>query len=114
MPIADQPTTGASSSATEPQQPWIRLLGWAAAGSGAADVALMALVGELIPPVAVGVALSVVGVGLLRRWARAGTVLLAAVSTVLVLSSAPFALPHLSHPESAVDFGHAVVHLGGA
>ncbi|MDP9441764.1 MAG: cupredoxin domain-containing protein [Actinomycetota bacterium] len=113
MTTTREPTTPAGSPVTDRQRPWIRLLGWAAVLSAAADVALMALVGAVIPPVAAGVALSFVGIALLARRPRAGTALLAAVSTLLVVSGAPFALPHLAHPESAIDFGHAVVHLGG-
>lgn len=113
MTTTHQPKAAAGSPTTDRQRPWIRLLGWAAAVSGAADVALMALMGAVIPPVAAGVALSFVGIALLGRRRRAATALLAAVSTLLVVTSAPFAVPHLSHPESAIDFGHAVVHLGG-
>ena len=113
MATTPQGTTPAASPKTDPHRPWIRLLAWAAGVSGVADVALMALMGAVIPPVAAGVALSFLGIALLARRTRAATALLAVVSSLLVVSSAPFALPHLAHPESAIDLGHAVVHLGG-
>ncbi len=113
MTTTDQPTTPVGPPTTDQQRPWIRLLGWAAGVSATADVALMALVGSVIPPVAVGVALSILGIALLSRRPRPATALLALVSALLVVSGAPFALPHLAHPESAIDFGHAVLHLGG-
>lgn len=95
------------------RRPWTRLLGWLAGLSSVADLAVMALLGAVIPPVAAGAVLSLVGVALLRRRPQAGIVLIFAVSALLVLTGAPFALPHVFHPESPIDFGHAVVHLAG-
>lgn len=95
------------------RRPWERLLVRAAAVSSVADVALMAIAGAVIPPVAIGVVLSVVGIALVRRLPRTAIVLLGVVSLLLLTTGAPFALPHLAHPESAVDFIHSFVHLGG-
>lgn len=113
MTTAFEATTTSTSPTADRQGPWLHLLGWAAAVSSAADVALMVLVGAAIPPVVVGVVLSVVGIALLASRTRVGVALLGVTGTLLVLSSAPFAAPHLGHPGSAVDFVHAVVHLGG-
>lgn len=97
----------------DPQRGWTRLLVLAVAASAAADVGMMTLAGTVIPPVAMGVVLSLVGLALLRRWPRKAKVMLAVVSGLIVVSSAPFAVPHLAHPGSAVDFIHSSIHLGG-
>ncbi|MGH9182552.1 MAG: cupredoxin domain-containing protein [Acidimicrobiales bacterium] len=112
MTTTDQPGRTAATP-TDPRRSWIRLLVWAVAVSAGVDLAVMALLGEVIPPVAAGAVISFVGIALLGRWPGAGIRLLVAVSALLVLTSAPFALPLVGHPESAVGFGQAVIHLGG-
>lgn len=109
----DSTPKASASRIQDPQRGWTRLLVIAVALSAAADVAVMALARSVIPPVATGVVLSLVGLALLRRWPRKAIVMLAVVSALVVVSSAPFALPHLAHPESAVDFVHSSIHLGG-
>ncbi len=99
--------------ASDAENPWTRVLLWAVGISAAADIALMALLSAVIPPVVVGVVVSLIGIALLRRRPRAGVILLGVVSALMVVTSAPFAAPHLSHPESPLDFVHAVIHLGG-
>ena len=113
MTTTDQPTHTAAAPGTDRRAAWMRLLLWSAAVSAVVDVAVMALAGTLIPPVAAGVALSIVGIALLRSRPRAAIGLLGVVSALLLVTSAPFATPHLAHPESGVDFGHAAIHLGG-
>lgn len=110
---SDDPATLSPPPTRARRSAWTRLLVRAVAVSAAADVAVMAAVGSVIPPVAVGVAISLVGLLLLRRWPRTAIGLLATVSALLLVSGAPFALPHLAHPESALDFVHSFVHLGG-
>lgn len=109
----DSTTNAAAAQMRDPQPGWSRLLILAVALSAAADIAVMTLAGSVIPPVAMGVMLSLVGLALLRRWPRKAIVMLAVISGLIVVSSAPFAMPHLAHPESAVDFIHSSIHLGG-
>ena len=113
MTATDHTTGIAAAPSMSPRGPWIRLLAWTVAISTGVDLAVMALVGVVIPPLVAGAVLSLVGIGLLARRPRAGIALLAAVSTLLLLTSAPSALAQLAHPESGIDFGHAAIHLGG-
>ncbi len=92
-------------------RPWVRLLAWTAAVGAGVDAAVMGVLGEVIPPVLAGVVLTLAGLALLRRRPRVGIGLLGVVGVLLVVSGAPFALPNVGHPESAVGFGHAVIHL---
>jgi hypothetical protein len=92
---------------------WIRLLVWLSAVTAVVDIGVPALSGAVIPPLAIGAALTVIGLLLLRRSRRAGVATLGLVHLLLVLSSAPFAAPGLAHPESPITFTHAVIHLGG-
>lgn len=92
---------------------WVVVLVWLSIVTAVVDVAAPALSGVVIPPLAVGAALTVIGLVVLRRSRKAGVATLGVVHLLLVVSSAPFAAPSLAHPESPVGFVHAVVHLGG-
>jgi hypothetical protein len=92
---------------------WVRLLVWLSVVTAVVDLGVPALSGALIPPLAIGAGLTVVGLVVLRRARRAGVATLGLVHLLLVLSSAPFAAPGLAHPESPTTFLHAVIHLGG-
>ena len=98
--------TESDSGATD----WIRLLAWLSVTGATLDVLAMGLT-EVIPPLVVGVILTAAGLVLLRRRPRAGTWMLGIVALLLALTSAPFALPNVPHPESAVSFIHGVGHL---
>lgn len=88
---------------------WPKALTVAAGLVAAVDVVFFAMIGEVIPPLAAGVVLTIVGVVLLPRRPRAGIGVLGIASLLLLLLGAPFAVGHLAHPESGVDFTHAVV-----
>jgi plastocyanin len=108
--LRDEPTT------TEPDDieirgPWTRLLVWTTAVGAVADAAVMLIEREPIPPLVLGIALTGVGMVLLRRRPRAGVWMLGVVALLLALSGAPFALPNVSHPDSPVSFIHAVITL---
>lgn len=92
---------------------WVRLLMWLSVVTAVVDVTVPALSGAVIPPLAIGAGLTVVGLVLLRRWWKAGVATLGVVHMLLVVTSAPFAAPGLAHPESPITFAHAVIHLGG-
>ncbi len=97
----------------EEERQWRRLLVWGVLVSSIADLTLMALTGEVIPPVAVGAVLSIAGVATLRRFPRGSVLALGIVSLLLVVTGAPFVVPLLGQLASGVDFLHAAVHVGG-
>lgn len=73
------------------------------------DLVHQVLISQVVPPLAAGVVLTAVGVALVRVRPRAGLVFLAVLSGALLVGGAPFAIPHLTHPASGLDFTHAVV-----
>ena len=87
---------------------WRGLLSVAAVTIALAQFAYMAVVGELIPPLAVFGVLPLLGMALLARWERTGAGFLAVLSTLLIVGNLPFLPPALAHPESPLDFLHAV------
>lgn len=106
------PAAGTSRSQHHPQDgraSWVRALVWLTAVIAATDLLLLVLIGEVIPPLAVGAVLTAVGIVTLRRAPRAGILVLGVTSLVMLIGTVPFALDHLGHPASALDFTHAVV-----
>ncbi|TVR22402.1 MAG: hypothetical protein EA387_08810 [Nitriliruptor sp.] len=77
------------------------------------DVVFMALIPSLIPPLAAGVALTLVGIVLVRRRPRAAIVVLGLTSAALLLAGIAFLSSHLAHPGSPIDFLHAVLAIAG-
>jgi len=75
--------------------------------AGAADLIAPALVGEVIPPLATGAALTLVGLLLLRRYHRTGIAVLGITNLLLIVTGAPFSLPNLAAPASPITFVHA-------
>jgi plastocyanin len=112
MSTLERPTLPAAEATDRRSLPWTRLLAWTAGVGAAVDVAFLTLIGEVIPPIAIGAVLSVVGIALLRSRHRLGIGLLGVVGVLLLVSGAPFSAPHLAHPESAIDFIHATSYLG--
>lgn len=98
---------GARAGLTE----WIRLLALMSIIGAALDAIAMVINAALIPPLVIGIVITAAGLSLLRRLPRAGVWVLGTVGLLLALTSAPFALPNVPHPESAVSFVHAVGHL---
>jgi plastocyanin len=88
---------------------WVRVLVWLTAAIAAADLLFFVLIADVIPPLAVGAVLTAVGIATVRRAPRAGIVVLGATNLLMLVGNAPFAVDHLAHPASAVDFTHAVV-----
>lgn len=114
MTATDHPTipTGTGTDSA-PARSWIELLARTSIVAALVDIGLPALSGEVIPPLAVGALLTVIGLVVLSRSRKAGVVVLGVVNLLLLLSGAPFAFPGLAHPESPVTFVHAVIGLGG-
>lgn len=88
---------------------WARLLTWLTSAIAATDVLFFVLIAEVIPPLAAGAGLTAVGIATLRRAPRAGIVVLGLTNLLMLLGAAPFAVDHLAHPASALDFTHAAV-----
>jgi hypothetical protein len=106
-PTIDHPEPRVSS--TDRRSSWDRLLMLSAAVVAVVDLVYMALVAEIIPPMATGVVLTVVGIALVRVRRRAGIVVLALTAVVLLVGSVPFVVDHIGHPESGVDWMHIVI-----
>lgn len=102
------PTTASRGSE---DAPWVGLLVWTSLLATLADLGAPALVGQVIPPLAAGAILTIVGLTLLRRWRRAGVGVLGVTSLLLIVTGAPFALPNLAYPSSPISFLHAVTLL---
>jgi plastocyanin len=88
---------------------WVRVLVRLTAAIAATDLLYLVLVGEVIPPLAIGAVLTGVGIATVRRAPRAGVVVLGVTTLLMLVGSAPFAVDHLAHPASALDFTHAVI-----
>jgi plastocyanin len=92
---------------------WLRSLVLLSALVALGDVVLMTLISQVIPPLALGVVLTLVGIGLQRVRPRVGIAVLGLTSLVLALVAVLFLSPHLGHPGSPVDFLHAVLSIAG-
>lgn len=101
----EEPTDEAAS--------WRRVLVWTTAAVAVSDAVFMSVIAAVIPPFAVGAAVTLVGILLLRRRPRTGIAILGLISVVMLLGSAPGAASHLPHPESAIDFSHAMAGSAG-
>jgi plastocyanin len=113
MTTTDSGAAVRAPRAAGPEPAWVRLLAWTSVATAAADLGAPALSGAIIPPLAAGAVLTVVGLLLLRRFPRSGVVLLGLTNLLLVTSSAPFAIPSLAHPDSPIGFVHATIHMVG-
>jgi plastocyanin len=96
-----------------PGESWVRLLAVTVTVIAAVDVVFMGLIGEVVPPLVIGVVLTAVGLGVLRRWQRTGVVWLGLVSLLMLVGSLEPAGVHLGAPSSGIDFVHAVVAIPG-
>jgi plastocyanin len=92
---------------------WRQLLIWTTGIVAAVDLAFMALAQAVIPPLAIGVVLTTIGIALHRRFPRAAVIVLGLTSVLLLAGGLPFAVGHLAHPASGIDFVHSVVGIFG-
>jgi plastocyanin len=106
-PIIEQPSRPADSPPRSGS--WDRLLVISAATVAIVDLVFFALIAEVIPPLAVGVVLTAVGIGIMRIRRTPGIVVLALTTIVMLVGSVPFAIDHLGHPDSGVDWVHALI-----
>jgi plastocyanin len=111
--IAPTPSTAQTEPGDARSDAWLRLLVWTVAVVAAVDVAFMALATALIPPLIIGAVLTAIGLGLARWRPRIGASVLGATSVLMLVGSLPFAVEHLAHPSSGVDFVHSVVGIFG-
>ena len=108
-PESSTPRAAAPIPRVTDPAPWRWLLAWIMGVVAAVDLVFFALIGEVIPPLAVGAALTVAGILLLRRAPRTALVVLGLTNLVMLAGALPFAVDHLGHPSSGIDFTHAVV-----
>lgn len=92
---------------------WDRILVASVSVVIAADIGVQVLARTVIPPLAMVTTLGIVGLVLFRFKRRAGIVFLGALALLWSLGSPQFSLPHLSHPESGIDFVHAAIEVFG-
>lgn len=91
--------------------PWRRLAVLSLLAAVVADVALMAVHSEIVPPLVGFGVVGVIGAVLLPRGGRSGPVLVGLAGLVPLVVGAPFYLPGLAHPASPVDFLHGTATL---
>lgn len=103
---ADPPETDAAPAA-------VRLATRAAIVAAAADVVLMAVIGEVIPPLAVFVILTAVLIGGLRRRPAALVTWLGVLALVANVAGAPFWTQDVFYPAETIAFLWAVLSAGG-
>jgi hypothetical protein len=106
-PTIDHPEPRVGS--TDRRSNWDRLLMLSAAVVAVVDLVYMALVAEVIAPMAIGVVLTVVGLALIRVRRRTGIIVFALTAIVLLVGSVPFVVDHIGHPESGIDWMHIVI-----
>lgn len=90
-----------------------RAVVWSSLAALAADLAIMTILAEIIPPLAVFAALTLGAVGATRRRERAGVVVLALLALFANVGGLPFLLADLASPSDPVAFLWAVVSGGG-
>jgi len=83
---------------------WRILTVWTGLAISVALLVFTAVLGAIIPPLIVFALLYGVAVWLTRRGGRAGTIMSIVLSTLFLVSNAPFIVPSLSVPASTVDF----------
>jgi plastocyanin len=83
---------------------WPRLLQWSAGATAILLVALMLLIGGIIPPLIVFALLFAGGAWLVRARRRAGAIALAILFALMLLTNLPFIIPSLAVPASTLDF----------
>lgn len=79
----------------------------------AADLTFMAIIGAVIPPLAIFAVAVVVAVGATRRWPRAGAIALGLIALLANAGGLSFLLADLSSPSDSIAFLWAVVSGGG-
>src|SRR5688572_882907 len=90
---------------------WARMLWVAIPLVALANIVVMVLAGEVIPPLLVFDVLFVAGLVLLAMRPRLGVRVLGILSALFVLTSLPFAVPELSHPDSFASFATSMVQV---
>jgi plastocyanin len=108
-PAADHP----DGSPAESSGGWDRLVVTVAAVVAIADIVLFVLIAEVIAPLAMGAVFTAIGIAVWQVRRRSGLAILGLSAVVLLAGSAPFALDHLGHPESGVDWAHSVIAMAG-
>lgn len=113
LPDPTAPSTVAAPHSADRTNAWLTVLTVLAGLVALGDVVFMALIPSLLPPLAIGVVLTVLGISLVRRRPRAAIVVLGLTSLLLFLAGLVFLSSHLAHPGSPIDFLHAVLAIVG-
>lgn len=104
-PIATHETTTGSTAR--------RVVVWSSLAALAADVGWMAVIGEVIPPLALFAVLTLALVVAGRRWQRGAVIGLGLLALVAVGGGVEFLLPDLASPSDPFAFLWAVISGGG-
>lgn len=90
-----------------------RVVVWSSLAALIADLAWMAIIGEVIPPLALFAVLTVALVGAARRWPRGATIALGVLALVAMGGGVQFLLNDLANPSDPFAFLWAVISGGG-
>lgn len=96
--------TQSVSNRTGVKGPWRSLLVRAAVVQIIINVVVIALSGEIIPPLVAVAVLLIVGLSLIGGRTKVGAAILGIVSLLHLVTSAPFVIGNLGHPDSFFDF----------
>jgi plastocyanin len=113
VPEPTAPPVDAVSPDTDGRNPWLVPLVALTSIVALGDVVFMALIPSPIPPLVAGVALTLIGIALVRRRRGAAVVVLGLTSAALAIAGIAFLSSHLTHPGSPIDFLHAVLAIIG-
>jgi len=113
LPDPASPWRNPARSDADRTNVWLTVLTVLAGVVALGDVVFMALTPTVVPPLAIGVVLTVLGGALGRRRSRAAIVVLGLTSALLLLAALVFVSAHLAHPASPLDFLHAVLAIVG-
>ena len=108
--IAPTPATRGAAPRTGE---WLRLLAGVTGVVALVDLAFIALVREVIPPLVVAAALTGIGIALVRRFPRIAAIVLGLTSALMLTGALQFGAEHLAHPSSGIDFSHAAIGILG-
>lgn len=109
MSTLDTLEAGTPPSTTGATRDWTLIVSLAAGFVAVADLVFLVLIGEVVPILAAAAVLTAIGIIVMQARRRTGLAVLGVTSAVMLVGGLPFAIDHLAHPESGVDWAHAVI-----